>query len=122
MPISLQLQRNHVQIARNLRLCWALETGRTHNSDVGIVHLIAGTRPEAIKLAPLLPALREEGLEPVFVASGQHPTMVHQALSAFDLRPDVTLTVDRSSGTQAELMVALIATLEQQLAEPPEPS
>lgn len=75
------------------------------------VHLIAGTRPEAIKLAPLVPALRDEGLEPVFLASGQHPTMVHQALDAFGLAPDLTLKINRRSGTQAELMAELIATL-----------
>ena len=36
-------------------------------------------------------------LRPVLVASGQHPTMVTQALAAFDLLPDVTLHVDRAA-------------------------
>ncbi|WP_231737709.1 UDP-N-acetylglucosamine 2-epimerase (non-hydrolyzing) [Mycobacterium sp. IS-1742] len=76
------------------------------------VHLVAGTRPEAIKLAPLVPALRAQGMTPVFVASGQHPTMVHQALDAFGLEPDVTLSIDRGSGSQAELMAALTVQLE----------
>ncbi|BBZ62019.1 UDP-N-acetylglucosamine 2-epimerase [Mycolicibacterium monacense] len=76
------------------------------------VHLVAGTRPEAIKLAPLVPALRAQGMTPVFVASGQHPTMVHQALNAFGLEPDVTLSIDRGSGSQAELMAALTMKLE----------
>ena len=44
------------------------------------VHLIGGTRPEAVKLAPDVLALREAGLvTPVMLASGQHPTMVNQA-------------------------------------------
>jgi UDP-N-acetylglucosamine 2-epimerase (non-hydrolysing) len=52
------------------------------------VHLIAGTRPEAIKLAPVVIAMRAAGrVTPVLVASGQHPTMVAQALAAFDLEP-----------------------------------
>lgn len=76
------------------------------------VHLVAGTRPEAIKLAPLVPALQAQGMTPVFVASGQHPTMVHQALAAFGLEPDVTLRIDRGSGGQAELMAALTTKLE----------
>lgn len=80
--------------------------------DVTEVHLVAGTRPEAIKLAPLMPALRAQGMTPVFVASGQHPTMVHQALHAFGLEPDVTLSVDRGSGGQAELSAALTMQLE----------
>ncbi|BBY17235.1 UDP-N-acetylglucosamine 2-epimerase (non-hydrolyzing) [Mycolicibacterium litorale] len=80
--------------------------------EVTEVHLVAGTRPEAIKLAPLVPALRAHGMRPVFVASGQHPTMVHQALDAFGLEPDVTLSIDRGSGSQAELMAALTTQLE----------
>lgn len=76
------------------------------------VHLVAGTRPEAIKLAPLVPALRAQGMTPVFVASGQHPTMVHQALDAFGLEPDVTLNIERGGGGQAELMAALTLQLD----------
>lgn len=87
--------------------------------DVVEVHLIAGTRPEAIKLAPLVPALRDEGLEPVFIASGQHPTMVHQALGAFGLKPDVTLNIDRRNGSQAELVAALTVALEDHWSSPP---
>ncbi|MET0452908.1 MAG: UDP-N-acetylglucosamine 2-epimerase (non-hydrolyzing) [Mycobacterium sp.] len=84
------------------------------------VHLIAGTRPEAIKLAPLVPALRDAGLEPFFVASGQHPTMVHQALASFGMRPDVSLEVVRSTGTQPELMAGLTLALERLWASPPD--
>jgi UDP-N-acetylglucosamine 2-epimerase (non-hydrolysing) len=82
------------------------------------VHLIGGTRPEAVKLAPVVIAMREAGLlTPVMVASGQHPTMVSQALAAFDLTPDVTLTVERSSGSQAELLTEMIRQLEELWSE-----
>ncbi|WP_067509328.1 non-hydrolyzing UDP-N-acetylglucosamine 2-epimerase [Actinoplanes sp. TFC3] len=77
------------------------------------VHLIGGTRPEAVKLAPVVLALREAGLlSPVLVASGQHPTMVGQALTAFGLEPDVTLSVERGTGSQAELLTELIRQLD----------
>lgn len=77
------------------------------------VHLIAGTRPEAVKLAPVATALRAAGLlSPVLVASGQHPAMVVQALAAFGLEPDVTLTVERSTGSQAELLTEMIKQLD----------
>ncbi len=77
------------------------------------VHLIGGTRPEAVKLAPVAIAMHEQGLiEPVLVASGQHPTMVSQALAAFDLTPDVTLTIERSTGSQAELLTEMIRQLD----------
>ncbi|WP_305787385.1 non-hydrolyzing UDP-N-acetylglucosamine 2-epimerase [Symbioplanes lichenis] len=82
------------------------------------VHLIGGTRPEAVKLAPVVLAFREAGLlTPVMVASGQHPAMVTQALAAFDLEPDVTLTVERGTGTQAELLTEMIRQLDELWAE-----
>jgi UDP-N-acetylglucosamine 2-epimerase (non-hydrolysing) len=82
------------------------------------VHLIAGTRPEAIKLAPVAAAMRAAGrLKPVLVASGQHPTMVTQALGAFDLKADVTLPLERVTGTQAELLTEMIRQLDELFAE-----
>ncbi|GAA2493424.1 non-hydrolyzing UDP-N-acetylglucosamine 2-epimerase [Winogradskya humida] len=82
------------------------------------VHLIGGTRPEAVKLAPVVLAMREAGLlAPVLVASGQHPTMVSQALVAFGLEPDVTLTVERGTGTQAELLTEMIRQLDELWAQ-----
>jgi UDP-N-acetylglucosamine 2-epimerase (non-hydrolysing) len=84
------------------------------------VHLIGGTRPEAVKLAPVAVAMREQGLiNPVLLASGQHPAMVVQALAAFDLTPDVTLTVERSTGSQAELLTAMVRKLEELWDERP---
>ncbi|NJC70803.1 UDP-N-acetylglucosamine 2-epimerase (non-hydrolyzing) [Planosporangium thailandense] len=82
------------------------------------VHLIAGTRPEAIKLAPVAAAMRAAGrVTPVLVASGQHPTMVTQALEAFALEPDVTLRVERVTGSQPELMTEMIKQLDALFAE-----
>jgi UDP-N-acetylglucosamine 2-epimerase (non-hydrolysing) len=82
------------------------------------IHLIGGTRPEAVKLAPVVTALRAAGLlEPVLVASGQHPTMVNQALAAFDLSPDVTLQITRDTGSQAELLTEMIRQLDELFAE-----
>ncbi|HLL65237.1 MAG TPA: UDP-N-acetylglucosamine 2-epimerase (non-hydrolyzing) [Micromonosporaceae bacterium] len=82
------------------------------------VHLVAGTRPEAIKIAPVVLAMRAAGnLRPVIVASGQHPTMVAQALAAFDLVPDVSLPVERLTGEQAELMTEMVRQLDQLFAE-----
>jgi UDP-N-acetylglucosamine 2-epimerase (non-hydrolysing) len=77
------------------------------------VHLIGGTRPEAVKLAPVVTAMRTAGLvRPVLIASGQHPTMVGQALAAFDLTPEIELRVERGTGTQAELLTDMIRQLD----------
>jgi len=77
------------------------------------VFLIAGTRPEAIKLAPVAAAMRAAGrLTPVLVASGQHPAMVTQALDAFDVTADVTLPLQRVTGSQPELLTEMIKQLD----------
>jgi UDP-N-acetylglucosamine 2-epimerase (non-hydrolysing) len=82
------------------------------------VHLIGGTRPEAVKLAPVAIAMRDLGvLSPVLLASGQHPAMVTQALAAFDLTPDITLHVERTTGSQAELLTEMIRRLDELWAE-----
>lgn len=82
-----------------------------------LVHLIVGTRPEAVKMAPLALALRRAGvLRPVLVATGQHPTMVAQSLAAFGLSPDVVLRIDRTTGEQAELVSQLTSQLDAVLA------
>ncbi|WP_410578252.1 non-hydrolyzing UDP-N-acetylglucosamine 2-epimerase [Amycolatopsis sp. lyj-108] len=77
------------------------------------VHLVAGTRPEAVKLAPVaLAMLRKGRMRPVIVASGQHPELVRQALSAFDLKPDEELDCPRATGGQAELYGNLLPELD----------
>ncbi len=68
-------------------------------------------------MAPLADALRASGLvEPVVVATGQHTTMVEQALAAFGRVPDVTLDVHRRTGEQVELVAELAPALDRVLA------
>jgi UDP-N-acetylglucosamine 2-epimerase (non-hydrolysing) len=79
--------------------------------------LLAGTRPEALKLAPLALALAAHpALRPVLVHSGQHPGMVEQALEPFDLAVDAWLDVPpRVTGGQAELAAGLLPALDDAL-------
>ncbi|WP_250031648.1 UDP-N-acetylglucosamine 2-epimerase [Paractinoplanes maris] len=56
------------------------------------VHLVAGTVAEAVRLAPVALAMREQGrLAPVPIATGTHPDAVGQALTAFGITPRITL-------------------------------
>lgn len=81
------------------------------------VHLVVGTRPEAVKMAPLALALREQGLtDPKILATGQHPEMVAQSLAAFGLIPDLVCELDRVTGDQAELVAQLVPALDAILA------
>jgi UDP-N-acetylglucosamine 2-epimerase (non-hydrolysing) len=73
------------------------------------VVLLAGTRPEVVKIAPVALALADHPvLRPVIVHSGQHRAVVEQALRSFGLAADVELDVPRASGSQAELMSRLV--------------
>jgi len=61
------------------------------------VLLIAGTRPEAVKLAPVWKELRRRpNFEVRLCVTGQHREMLDQALEAFAMRPDYDLDVMRT--------------------------
>jgi UDP-N-acetylglucosamine 2-epimerase (non-hydrolysing) len=56
------------------------------------VMVIFGTRPEAIKLAPVIVALRKyPDIHPLVVATAQHREMLDQVLDVFNIQPDVDL-------------------------------
>ncbi len=59
------------------------------------VLVVLGTRPEAIKLAPVVAALRAEGADCIVCSTGQHREMLSSVLRAFDLTPDVDLGLMR---------------------------
>ena len=74
--------------------------------------MVAGTRPEAIKLIPVYHALkRREMIVPVFISAGQHKQMLESVFKAFDFRPDVTLEVMTDGGSLAALMARLLLAL-----------
>jgi UDP-N-acetylglucosamine 2-epimerase (non-hydrolysing) len=56
--------------------------------------VVIGTRPEAIKLAPVVQQLRAQPeCEAILVSTGQHREMLGQALQVFDLKPDLDLDI-----------------------------
>jgi UDP-N-acetylglucosamine 2-epimerase (non-hydrolysing) len=68
------------------------------------VALVMGTRPEAIKLAPLVHAMRASPwLAPQVVSTGQHRQMLDQALALFGIEPDVDLHLMADKQTLTDL-------------------
>lgn len=64
------------------------------------VMLIFGTRPEAIKMAPLVKELeKRENICPIVCVTGQHREMLDQVLSAFSVKPDFDLAIMEKSQT-----------------------
>lgn len=57
-----------------------------------LVPIVVGTRPEAIKLVPIIVALRRSQFyEPIVVSTGQHNRLVEYIFELADIKPDVTL-------------------------------
>ncbi|MEV6718942.1 UDP-N-acetylglucosamine 2-epimerase (non-hydrolyzing) [Lentzea sp. NPDC051208] len=89
-----------------------------YRGEVPEVFLVAGTRPEAVKMAPVAAAMFACGrLRPVLVNTGQHPEMVDQALESFGFTADVRLKLNRVTGGQAELTGQLIEELDRLFTE-----
>jgi UDP-N-acetylglucosamine 2-epimerase (non-hydrolysing) len=66
--------------------------------------VIFGTRPEAIKVAPVIRAMRDDGrLRPVPVITAQHRYMLDQVLEAFDIEPLADLDIMRPGASLAEI-------------------
>ncbi len=57
------------------------------------IGVVFGTRPEAIKVAPVIFELQKHAqeFEPVLIATSQHRHMLDQVLEVFDIRPDLDL-------------------------------
>lgn len=71
--------------------------------------LFAGTRPEIVKLAPVLEALGgSDTLEGMLCVTGQHSTMLEQALEAFDIKPALNLQVMSENQTLEELTAKIV--------------
>lgn len=79
-----------------------------------------GTRPEAIKMLPLVKALRTRpGLEPWTVVTGQHREMLDQVFAAFGERPDLDLRLMRPDQTLDSLTCAVLGGMSEVLRRTP---
>ena len=76
------------------------------------IMVIAGTRPEAVKLAPLLIELgKSERLRPFLAVTGQHREMLRQTLSFFGLEADADLDLQSDRQTLADVTAKALVGL-----------
>ena len=74
-----------------------------------------GTRPEGIKLAPIINYAKEHfatEIKPIVIATGQHHELLTEVFSYFDITPDHVLTIDRKNNLLSELQASLTQSLE----------
>jgi UDP-N-acetylglucosamine 2-epimerase len=81
--------------------------------------IIVGTRPEAIKLAPVIKALRTNGDDFLVrvVTSGQHGEICRSALAAFGLTADSELDIEPISGSLADTAGKLLRACGRRFAD-----
>lgn len=77
---------------------------------------VVGTRPEAIKMAPVIQALQKEPWADVRVlATAQHRQMLDQVLDLFGITPDIDLDIMRPNQSLPELTSRLLLQLDEVL-------
>jgi UDP-N-acetylglucosamine 2-epimerase (non-hydrolysing) len=73
------------------------------------VMIVVGTRPEGIKLAPVIKKLAHHArLKPFVVATGQHREMLTQVFDWFNINPDIDLAVMRPNQTLNSITAAVV--------------
>lgn len=92
-----------------------------HSEDVGEkqmkkVMLVFGTRPEAIKMCPLVNELKtRKELETVVCVTGQHRQMLDQVLEAFHVEPDYDLSIMKDRQTLFDVTTNILNKIKEVL-------
>ena len=80
------------------------------------VMLVFGTRPEAIKMCPLVNELKSrKNLETIVCVTGQHREMLHQVLTVFNVKPDYDLDIMKSKQTLFDVTVNILERIKEVL-------
>ena len=83
-----------------------------------LVFLVVGTRPEAVKMAPVVLEMRRfDAVETRLVSTGQHKEILLQALATFGLAPDVDLAIMSHGQTLAGVTSKALEGIDALLAE-----
>lgn len=82
------------------------------------IMLVFGTRPEAIKMCPLVNELKtREGLQTVVCVTGQHRQMLDQVLEAFSVLPDYDLCIMKDKQTLFYITTNILNQIKEVLEE-----
>lgn len=82
------------------------------------VMLVFGTRPEAIKMCPLVNELKtRKNIETIVCVTGQHRQMLDQVLNAFDVEPDYDLSIMKDKQTLFDVTMNILERIKTVLEE-----
>ena len=80
-----------------------------------IVSIIFGTRPEAIKLAPVIKTFEEcERIKTRIISTGQHKEMVRQVMELFNLKMDMDLDIMKHKQSLNHITISVLKGLEEE--------
>ena len=80
--------------------------------------VVFGTRPEAIKMCPLVKELKiRKNLETIVCVTGQHRQMLDQVLETFDITPDYDLSIMKKQQTLFDVTINILDKMRDVLAE-----
>ncbi len=80
--------------------------------------VVFGTRPEAIKLAPVILRMQSDArFEPIVTVTGQHREMLDQVLELFDIKADHDLAIQSEGQTLADITTRALDGLDPLVAE-----
>ena len=79
------------------------------------IFICFGTRPEAIKMAPVIHDLKRQGIHHVICNTGQHQEMLEQVLQFFEIVPDYNLSLMTPDQSLNSLSAKILAGLEEVL-------
>jgi UDP-N-acetylglucosamine 2-epimerase (non-hydrolysing) len=83
------------------------------------VFVVMGTRPEAVKMAPIVHQLMAypQDVETIVCATGQHREMLDQVLTLFGIQPDIDLNLMQQNQTPSQVAARVLLALDPILAE-----
>ncbi|MBQ7599130.1 MAG: UDP-N-acetylglucosamine 2-epimerase (non-hydrolyzing) [Clostridia bacterium] len=82
------------------------------------VMVVFGTRPEAIKMCPLVLELRSRPeLDVILTVTGQHRQMLDQVLEAFKIRPDYDLSIMKEKQSLFDVTINILSGIKKLLEE-----
>jgi len=77
------------------------------------VMTVFGTRPEAIKMAPIIKELERRKIEQVICVTAQHRQMLDQVINLFEIKPDYDLNIFKEGQTLTDITINALKGLEE---------
>jgi len=79
---------------------------------------VFGTRPEAIKMCPLVKGLeKEENIESIVLVTAQHREMLDQVLDVFDVKPDYDMNIMKKNQSLSQITTNILTGIEELFKE-----